>query len=103
MVPRKLGEVCDVEGSNGQNPLKPSIQSISRSSNIIIIKTLSTHAIILSQAFEAASSDILLASIPVGDTLMLVLKPDVNEMKVYGLLTSVMTTDLVAPYSSALG
>lgn len=103
VVPRKLGEVCDVDGFNGQHSLRPSIQSISRSSNIIIIKTMSTHAIVLSQAFDAVSSDILLASIPVGDTLMLVLRPDVSELNAYELLTSVMTADLVAPYSSALG
>lgn len=103
VVPRKFGDTCDVDGFNSQYPLKPSIQSISRSSNIVIIKTISTHAIILSQAFDATSSDILLASIPVGDTLMLVLKQDVNEMNVYGLLTSVMAADMVAPYSSALG
>lgn len=102
MVSRKFGESSDNDGFDGQYPLRPLILSIARSSNLVIIKTVSTHAIILSQAFDGVSNKILLASIPVGDTLVLVLKPDIDGQMVYELLTSVMTVDLVDPYISAL-
>ncbi len=103
VIARKLGETSDMEGFDGQYPVKTTIVSICRSSNIVIIKTRSSHAIILSQAFDEMSSNILLASMPLNDTLMLVLKPDVTGLCVYELLTSVMATDLVEPYRMALG
>lgn len=82
--------------------LRPTIHSINRTSNIIVIKSSTTHARLMSLAFDAMDDTRLLASFSIAGTILLVLGPNIDGDGVYKILTSVINPEHVNPYRSAL-
>lgn len=79
-------------------PYSPSIESIRRSDPILIIKLPASQALLLSHSFESLDKMGVLASIPIGDLLMLILEPGLDRQQCLLLLSAVISPDSLSPF-----
>lgn len=76
-------------------PLRPIIYSISRSGNILVIKSPASQAKLMSNAFDAVKTPGMIAAISVSDILLIVLEPEIDSLTINSMLCTVIARDIV--------
>lgn len=83
-------------------PYCPDIIWIKRTNFLMVIKLPTSQAVLLSHTFDASNNQNIIATVVLGDLLLLILKEGLSPTQRYELLTTVISNECVNRFKAAL-